>query len=264
MQPLIAANWKMHKTLSEVIDYFSRFEKYNSPTMSPIFFLPAIYLPTAKSLTQFHLGVQNIHHEEKGAFTGETSLQMVKDFCSWVLVGHSDRRIYTKETDAEVNKKIKLARKYNKKVMLCVGETALERNEKQTQQVLKQRLIAALDNIHDIANIAITYEPYWAISNGNPAHKPATPEDAEQAHQWIRAILTEKYTQEAAEQCPILYGGSVKKENAAIFHKQTNINGLLVGNASLDPDEFGEIVIANVTKEKINKKENCGFTVSLQ
>lgn len=242
MQKILAANWKMHKTLPETVDYFSRFEKYHAKTLTLLFFLPVIHLPTAKSLTSCPLGVQNIHHEDEGAFTGETSLKMVKEYCSWVLVGHSDRRTYAKETDMEVNKKIKLAKRYSKNIMLCIGETTLEKKMGQTQQALKQRLLTALDTVYDLMNIAITYEPYWAISNGNPEHKPATPEDVEQVHQWIRMILAERYSQETADNCPILYGGSVRKENAALFLKQANINGLLVGNASLNPDEFKDIL----------------------
>ena len=245
---IIAANWKMYKTLPEVVSYFSQFNRVletlpNKQSKEIIFFTPSMLLTTVKSVAHNSIGAQNIHHEEEGAFTGETSIKMIKDLCSWVLAGHSERRLHCHETDEQINKKVKLALQHQKKVMLCIGETTEEREQGKTEEVLKMRLFNTLKGVYTLKNVAITYEPYWAISNGNPLHQPATPEMVEKVHTNIYNTLLEKYSPDEAGNIAILYGGSVKKENVAAFTAKQHVNGVLVGRASLDPEEFLEIIM---------------------
>jgi triosephosphate isomerase (TIM) len=242
MKTIIAANWKMHKTADEAMEYMEQFARiHTQEEQKEIVFFPAtMHLPLLKEGGNIKIGAQNIHTEQKGAYTGETSIRMIAPHCSWVLVGHSERRREAHESNKEANKKAILSLENGKNVMFCIGENKEQRTTGKTESVLKEQLEEGLKNIHSLNNIAIAYEPSWAISNGDPLHKTATPEDAKQAAQLIRSILKEKY--QNAEDTPILYGGSVKRDSVGMFTSLPNINGVLVGGASLDAEHFSEII----------------------
>ncbi len=243
-KPLIAANWKMHKTTAETRDFITAFV----PLVKDVEDVEIVIAPPFTSLavaakflkgTNIKLSAQNLFWEEKGAYTGEVSALMLKDVeCEYVIVGHSERRQYFGETDETVNKRIKAAHAAGLKVIMCIGETLEEREAGKTFDVLKTQLDGGLKDItaHDM--LVIAYEPVWAIGTG----KTATPEMAEEAHRFIRGQLAGKFGQDAAETIRILYGGSVKPENVASLMAQENVDGGLVGGASLQPDSFAKIV----------------------
>jgi triosephosphate isomerase len=218
-KPLIAANWKMNKTIGETDDFMHSF------------------LPMVKDITStVKLAAQNLHFEEKGAYTGEISAQMLLSAgCSSVIIGHSERRQYFSETDEVVNKKISTARKSGLDVILCIGESLEEREADKTFHVLDRQLTGSLKDTR-LENITIAYEPIWAIGTG----KTATPEQANEAHEYIREWLR-KYG-EGSDTVRILYGGSVTPENISSLITKPEIEGALVGGASLKPDNFAKIV----------------------
>jgi len=190
--------------------------------------------------TEIGLGAQNMHWEEKGAFTGEVSPEMIKEFCQYVILGHSERRQYFGETDQTVNKRVLAAQKHGIIPIVCVGETLEENESGQTADVVRRQTLAALEGVSaDFApSLVIAYEPVWAIGTG----RASSGENAQHVHgQVIRPVLVELFGQEAAEKIRILYGGSVTGANAAEFFSQPDIDGALVGGASLK-DDF--IVIA--------------------
>jgi len=194
--------------------------------------------------TNIKLGAQNMHFEEKGAFTGEISALMLKDVrCEYVILGHSERRQYFNETDSLVNKKIKAALKNKLKVILCIGETLQQRNNNKTMNIIKNQLTSCLKNTNKIEmkNIVVAYEPVWAIGTG----KNATPKQAEEVHKFIRNLLLKKYNKNIAENTRIIYGGSVKESNIKDLMRMRDINGALVGTASLDAKSFAKICNAS-------------------
>lgn len=234
---LIAANWKMNKTPLETKEYLDSFSKPKD--VDVILFVPYTSLHLQTSII---LGAQNMYFEESGAFTGEISPSMLKDIgCNYVLIGHSDRRHIFNETDEDINNKIKIALKHNFKIIFCVGETAKERQNKKTEKVIEKQLESGLKDVPSLKNISIAYEPVWAISRGDSNTKPATKEDAEEAHKLIRDLIKKSYDEKTAEKIRIIYGGSVKPKNAKDILKMNNIDGALVGNASLDPKSFSDI-----------------------
>ncbi len=185
------------------------------------------------------LGAQNLYWEDKGAFTGEVSAPMLKDAgCQYVIIGHSERRKYFGETDETVNKKIKAALEEGLSPIVCVGETLEEREADKTIEVVKAQLAGGLGGIEDLSKVTIAYEPVWAIGTG----KTATPDQAQEVHKFIRGWISEKYSSQVAESLRILYGGSVKPSNAKELMNQEDIDGALVGGASLDSASFVEIV----------------------
>ena len=199
----------------------------------------------ALSETPFFLGAQNMHWEDSGAFTGEISGSFLKDIgCKYVLIGHSERRHIFNESDELIAKKIDAAVNYNLSPILCVGENEKQRSDNLTWNVIEDQLK------HDLANITpthaghlqIAYEPLWAIGTG----KIATPDQAEEVHSQIRSYLSREFDGAVAEKTRILYGGSVKASNAKDILSQPNIDGVLVGGASLDPKQFGEIIYSAV------------------
>src|SRR4030067_2947474 len=206
-KPLIAANWKMNKTIEETEDFISSFLLIKDTADVDIFIAsPFTSLSIASRLlqgTDIKLGAQNVFYEEKGAFTGEVSPAMLLSVnCSHVIIGHSERRQYFSETDEIVNKKIKTARKNNLNVILCIGESLKEREDNKTFEVLEKQLTGSLKDT-DLNGMIIAYEPIWAIGTG----KTATKEQANEAHAFIRGWL--KKNREGAEKLRILYGGSV-------------------------------------------------------
>ena len=245
--PLLAANWKMYKTPAEARDFITTFLKNPLPQKAEVaVFPPAINIPAvldAAKGSALKVGAQNIYYADEGAFTGEISASMlVAAGATHVLIGHSERRQYFGETDELVNKKLHTALRYKLTPIVCVGEHLEQREDGETEAVLRRQTSRALNNI-DAAQagpIVIAYEPVWAIGTG----KTATPEIAAEAHAIIRHEVAQLLGRTASEAIRILYGGSVKPDNAPQLCAQPEIDGALVGGASLDPASFAKIVAA--------------------
>jgi len=246
IRPLIAANWKMNMTTGEAVAFarqlvqeFPRLEDRVVVIAPPY---TALY-PVAAIVgnSPIHLAAQNLHWEEAGAFTGEISASMLTDIgCTHVLVGHSERRTLFDEGDDEVNRKTLTALATGLQPIVCVGETLDERESGRTFDILARQIKEGLNNISpdDIQGVTLAYEPVWAIGTG----KTATTEQAEEAHRFIRGEVSRIFGEEAAAQGVILYGGSVKPDNIAGLMDQPDINGALVGGASLDFESFAKII----------------------
>ncbi len=241
---LFAANWKMNKTIPEAVSFISDFKNSVKKNDNEIVICPPFTAlnEVKKSIkgTKIKLGAQNMHFEEKGAFTGEISAAMLKGTgCEYVILGHSERRHYSNETDELINKKIKTALKNNLKIILCIGETLEQRQGNETMRIIESQLKNCLKHIPDneMKNIAIAYEPVWAIGTG----KNATPAQAEEAHKFIRQLLKKSYNESISNNTRILYGGSVNEKNARELLAMKNIDGFLIGGASLNPRSFAEI-----------------------
>ncbi len=244
-RPVFAANWKMHHGAMDAREYMhtflGAFTRHSDRTL--IFFPPAATLlacsEALKQRSEILLGVQNIHWEDKGAFTGETSASIARDAGAHVaLVGHSERRHVFGETDEETGRKVAAAARAGLTPLLCVGETLAERERGATEEVVLRQLAAGLavvDTAH-ATELAIAYEPVWAIGTG----KNATPEDASVVHAAIRRYLAERLG-ERAKHTAILYGGSVNRSNAAVLLAASDVDGLLVGGASLDAVGWSKI-----------------------
>ncbi len=243
---LIAANWKMFKTPAEAEGFVKAFlPLIASHTRDEIALFPSpVLLPTVVEATRgskVSVGAQNIHFAEEGAYTGETSVLQLKAVGgTHTLIGHSERRQYFAETDEIVNKKLHTALKHGIVPVVCVGEVLAEREAGRTATVLKSQVIGAFAEIapEAAAQIVIAYEPVWAIGTG----KTATPEIAADAHRIIRAEVAKVLGADVAAKMRILYGGSVKPDNATALISQEEIDGALVGGASLKPDSFAAIV----------------------
>ncbi len=241
---LIAGNWKMNLTPSKTKEYISRF----LPLVEDISDREILLCPPFTSLCVAHellkeskvkLGAQNCHYEQKGAYTGEISLDMLKDLdVSYAIIGHSERRWIFGESDELINKKLTACLQGNIRPVLCVGERLEEREAGLTFKVVETQVRLALSGIeHYTDSIDIAYEPVWAIGTGNPA----TPEDAQLVHAFIKDLLHQINPQHAGK-TRVLYGGSVNPKNAGDFMKMKDVDGLLVGGASLDPESFAQIV----------------------
>ncbi|MCB0392522.1 MAG: triose-phosphate isomerase [Bdellovibrionales bacterium] len=247
-KPLIAANWKLNLNPKEATAYFEDLKKNisSSDFENLAFFPPTIDLQvTSEQLknTPAFWGSQNVYTEISGAFTGENSVEMVKSLgANMCLVGHSERRTYFKETDEEVAKKVQLIQKHEMIPMICVGESLVQRDSGKTFEILNAQMRTVINILDENRPFVIAYEPVWAIGTG----KVATPEIAEEAHQFIRSQLSELLSKEVAQEVLLLYGGSVKPENAAELYKQPNIDGFLVGGASLKVDTFLQIYKATI------------------
>lgn len=205
----------------------------------PFISIPAV----ADSFNGSHLkvGAQNVHTEDNGAYTGETSTSMLKDAgCEYVIVGHSERREYFHEDDALVAEKTKKALDDGLKVIVCVGEKLEQRKSGNHENVVKTQVEAVLEQVDssNADNFVVAYEPVWAIGTG----ETATPEQAQEMHQFIRSLLTDAWSEDAAEKIRILYGGSMKPANAEELLSQTDVDGGLIGGASLKADSFSEII----------------------
>ena len=194
------------------------------------------------------LGAQDMHPEPEGAFTGEVSPLMLKDVgCRYVILGHSERRNYFRETDVFVNQKVRAALKFTLVPIVCIGETLEEREGRRAFEAVKSQFDGSLKDLtgEDIQRTVIAYEPVWAIGTG----RTATPEQAEQMHSYIRRLLHEKYGEESASKVLILYGGSVKPENMSALMQKPNVDGALVGGASLRAESFIQIVLHAIESE---------------
>ncbi len=242
-QQISAGNWKMQFGPVETATYMRSFVKLLKPTDRTIIIVPpAVSIAAATEAlsrnSEIRVGVQNIHWEEKGAFTGETSARMaVSAGASFALCGHSERRKLFADTDEQVGKRANAAYRHGMQPIICIGETLEERKKGEIENVLLRQLTAALAQVRPEAVLMIAYEPVWAIGTG----QNATPEDAMKAHAFIREKIAELRTPAIAEATPILYGGSVKPENAGQLLGAPGVDGLLVGGASLEPESFARI-----------------------
>jgi triosephosphate isomerase len=244
MHNLIVANWKMNPaSLEEAKNIFEGIKNEIEGTNSEVVICPPfIYLAELKGLT---LGAQNIFFKESGAFTGGISGIMLKDLgVEYVIIGHSESRRYLKETDDIVNIKIKEALEAGLKIIFCIGETAEEKNNGKTEEILERQIKKGLEGIKNLENINIAYEPVWAISDGDPykTKELPTPEIVGKMHSYIRSLLTNIYNQALSENVRIIYGGSANAKNAKDYLDNAKVQGFLVGGASLDAKEFVKIV----------------------
>jgi triosephosphate isomerase len=244
-RPIIAGNWKMHKTPSEAVKLVEELIPLVKDAKAEVVVIPPFVDLTEVARvikgTNILLGAQNMFWEEKGAYTGEISPVMLKEIgVTYVVIGHSERRQYFKETDEMVNKKVLSALSHDLKPIVCVGESLSQREEGKTYDVVLTQTREALKGVseEDITKVVIAYEPVWAIGTG----KNATPQDANEVIKAIRNTIAELYGKDKAEMVRIQYGGSVKPDNISGFMAESDIDGALVGGASLVAEDFAKIV----------------------
>ena len=242
---IIAGNWKMNMLPNEAMDFIQELTPLVKDTKNEVIlcvpYTDLFYALLHVQGTNIKIGAQNMHWEEKGAYTGEVSAPMLKSIgVEYVIIGHSERRQYFAETDETVNKKIKSALAHGLKPIVCVGETLEQRESGQTEQIVTSQVEKAFEGIptSELEKITIAYEPIWAIGTG----KTATKEDANSTIMQIRKKLAEMYGQNEANGVIIQYGGSVKSANAKELFEMSDIDGGLVGGASLKSEEFAKIV----------------------
>ncbi len=245
-RPLIAGNWKMYKTAAEAAEFARQF----APLVAGVSDRDVMIAPALTALhavvdifggTPVALGAQNLHWADEGAYTGEVSARMLSAAgCRFVIIGHSERRQLFGETDESVNRKVAAAIKAGLSPVLCVGETEGEREAGQTFSILDKQVQNGLKDFvaNDLNDLVIAYEPVWAIGTG----KTATSDQAQEAHRFIRARIADRFGGELAGAMRILYGGSVKPENVSELMAMADIDGALVGGASLKPESFAKIV----------------------
>lgn len=242
----IAGNWKMHKTVNEAVSLAKELtgvlkNSSNKFMIAPPFTALKTVCDAVKG-SNILVGAQNMGPVESGAHTGEVSVLMLKDVgVSTVILGHSERRHVYGESDEIINTKVKLALSHGLEVILCVGETLEQREQGITEKVVKEQVTKGLSGINDLTDITIAYEPVWAIGTG----KTATPEDADAVHASIREVISGLYNKSGAENLVIQYGGSVKPGNVKELMAMKNIDGALVGGASLTSENFIPIALFN-------------------
>ncbi|MBP2655241.1 MAG: tpiA [Firmicutes bacterium] len=244
-KPILAGNWKMHKTVAEALVFISELSKLidGAGNAEVVVCPPFTALYPAKELTKgaIKLGAQNMHWEKQGAFTGEVSPLMLKEAgCEYVIIGHSERRQFFAETDASVNNKLKAAFAYDLTPIMCVGETLAEREAGDTETVVEGQVKQGLSGLtaKQVAAMVIAYEPIWAIGTG----RTASSDDANAVCAFIRRTITTLFGSGCSEAVRIQYGGSVKPENISELMGKSDIDGALVGGASLEPGTFAKIV----------------------
>ena len=244
---IIAGNWKMNMLPNEAMEFITRLSECTYEAKSEIVlcvpYTDLFYSLLTAQNTKIKIGAQNMHWEETGAYTGEVSGKMLKVInVEYVIIGHSERRQYFAETDETVNKKVKSAFKYNLKPIVCVGETLEQKEEGKTNEVITNQTKLALEGLstEQVKNVIIAYEPIWAIGTG----KTATSEDANNSIKEIRNEIKNIYGEEVANVVSILYGGSVKASNAKELFETSDIDGALVGGASLKVEEFKNIIMS--------------------
>ncbi|HNV86729.1 MAG TPA: triose-phosphate isomerase [Candidatus Omnitrophota bacterium] len=252
---LIAGNWKMYKTSSEATSLVSTIKAglhKEAGDLDVVVCPPFTALQAVSGIlksSSIDLGAQNMHFETEGAFTGEVSPLMLKDVrCRYVILGHSERRAYFKESNTLINKKVKAAVKFNLVPIVCVGEVLEDREAGRAKQVVEGQFRGTFEGLsaEAMSKIVIAYEPVWAIGTG----KTATPEDAQDMQAFIRSLVSGAFGAEVAEGIRILYGGSVKPDNIAELAKQPDLDGALVGGASLKAEGFIQIVIQGLEAKK--------------
>jgi triosephosphate isomerase len=244
-QQFIIGNWKMHMTSAETETFVEELLPHIGETtcfigITPPFTSIDVAVKSAKG-SYLNIGAQNMSEYPKGAYTGEISSAMLKENgATFVLIGHSERRAHFHENDEMIHRKVKWAIEEELLPVLCIGETQEERDKEMTHSVLTRQLSAALKDfsIKELENLIIAYEPVWAIGTG----KTATPQIAQETHHLIRSHIKKTWGEEIGERLPLLYGGSVKPENAATLLSQEDIDGALIGGASLDVEAFGQII----------------------
>lgn len=243
--PIIAGNWKMNKTIKEATLFVESIkDSVKGTDVEVVLCTPYTLLQSVKEAskgTNIKLAAQNMHWEESGAYTGEISPLMLKEIgIDYCIIGHSERRQYFNETDETVNKKVHTALKHGIKPIICVGETLEQRENGETNEFVKSQVIKAFENVesNNVADIVIAYEPIWAIGTG----KTATSDEANAVIYQIREVIKELYGEEIYTEIRIQYGGSVKPSNVEEIMNQEDIDGALVGGASLKPDDFVQLV----------------------
>lgn len=240
---LVAANWKMNGSISQITTLLQQLrERIVQPKVQTIIMPPAIYIPLVREClagSSFCWGAQNVYPQNAGAFTGELSAPMLQDYdCRYVLVGHSERRTLFAEDEKFVADKFHHVKEHGMIPVLCVGETLEEREQGLTAEVLSRQLLAITKtDSHCFKNCVIAYEPVWAIGTG----RTASPEQVQEVHSSIRALVA-NFDQEDANQLSIVYGGSVNEKNAGALFAMPDVDGGLVGNASLNARQFADIV----------------------
>lgn len=251
---LIAGNWKMNGGPADAAELLEGLKKYKVEISDDVDVLvcpPYVSISMAVNYlhdTDIQVGAQNLYFENSGAYTGEISAPMlVESGCSYVLIGHSERREYFGETDESVNKKIKKALEFELVPVLCVGESLDQRKADIHLELIKNQVIAAFDGISasEALDVVVAYEPIWAIGTG----ETASPEQAQDMHAHIRGVLADLYDDETADEIRILYGGSMKPDNAEELLGQPDVDGGLIGGASLKAESFAEII---TTAEKLS------------
>ena len=243
-KPIIAGNWKMNKTIKEAMDFVKDVkDKVQNDKVEAVICAPFTLLKDLKEATKgtnIKIGAQNMHYADNGAFTGEIAPNMLKELdIDYVVIGHSERREYFNETDETVNKKVLKALEVGIDPILCCGETLEEREAGKTKEVCKVQVEKALENVSkdDLEKVVIAYEPVWAIGTG----KTATSEDANDVIKYIREVVANLYG-DLANKVRIQYGGSVKPQNVAEIMAQSDIDGALVGGASLESSDYTKLV----------------------
>lgn len=247
-KPIIAANWKMYKTLSEAISFIKDIRQQipNSNQVDTVVCSPALFLDQLVKAAQdsdVKIGAQNMHFEESGAFTGEISPVALADLkVDYVILGHSERREMFNETDEAVNKKVHAAFKHGLTPIVCCGETLDQHEASQTNEIIQAQIEKAFQGLTEVQmeQSVVAYEPIWAIGTG----KSSSPEHANEVCHAIRSVIAKLFSQETAEKVRIQYGGSVKPENIKDFMAQSDIDGALVGGASLEPTSFLKLLEA--------------------
>lgn len=244
---LLVANWKMNTSFKEGRELAREIDEEVPEKAEVVICPPFTHLPAIRAqISRLHLGAQDVFWEAEGPYTGEISPLMLKEAgCTYVIIGHSERRIHLGETDEMVNKKVKASLAYGLKPILCLGERLEERERDKTLEIIERQLDLDLEGISDIDGLVIAYEPVWAIGTG----RNAEPLEVNHSARYIRQIIEKKYNKKAAKNLVILYGGSVKAENVRSFMEQKEIQGFLVGEASIKGDEF--IKIIKISSENI-------------
>lgn len=249
-KPLVAGNWKMNKTVHAAVDLVNKLK----PLVSGISGVEVVVCPTFTALypvaealrnSNIALGGQNCYDKESGAYTGEISPQMLQDVgCSWTIIGHSERRQIFKESDELLNSKLRFALESGLRVMFCIGETLEEREDGKMNAVLERQVVEGLKNLEEseFDRLALAYEPVWAIGTG----VTASPDQAEEAHEFVRGLVKSNFGGAVADKLRIQYGGSVKPDNAGDLITRTNVDGFLVGGAALKAEGFADIIKAVV------------------
>ncbi|MBU3934164.1 MAG: triose-phosphate isomerase [Candidatus Omnitrophica bacterium] len=245
-RPIIAGNWKMNKTVEEALELVGRLKTRlrEAGDIDIVVCPPFTALEEVAKITQdanIQLGAQDVHWEDSGAYTGEVSCSMIKELgCRYVIIGHSERRACFGETNESVNKKARAVLRHNLIPIICVGERLEQRERGETFEVIKGHIENGLKGIsaEEMKKVVIAYEPVWAIGTG----KTATPDEAQEAHGFIRGLLREFYDQDTAGSVRIQYGGSVKPDNISDLMAKADVDGALVGGASLKVDSFVKIV----------------------
>lgn len=242
---IIAGNWKMNMLPNEAIKFIDEIAPLVKDTKNEVVlcvpYIDLFYSLLTVQNTNIKIGAQNMHQEEKGAYTGEVSAEMLKSIgVEYVIIGHSERRQYYNETDKSVNEKIKSALKNELKPIVCVGETLEQKEEGKTEEIITKQVELALEGLEkeQVEKVIVAYEPIWAIGTG----KTATKEDANSNIKCIRNKIADIYGQNTADKVIILYGGSVKASNSKELFEMSDIDGALVGGASLKVEEFSKIV----------------------